>query len=148
MKNTIRNLFFVSITIALTAGLAPSVMADKPILVTPPGPDVFDDVDPCTGEMHEVTIFVDAYEHPEHQNNFVVRIVLTGFTDSGYEMFSGGENVVANNGVFGGRVKTFWRNDDGRMFEASEIFWWNENQLEVKVAKGTLRCVGGETILP
>jgi hypothetical protein len=34
------------------------------------------------------------------------------------------------------------------MFEVSEIFWWNENQLEVKVAKGTLRCVGGETILP
>ena len=147
MKNKIRNVFFVSITIALTAGLAPSVLADRPIMVTF-DPEVFIDIDPCTGESHEVTIFVDAYEHPGHQNNFVVRIVMTGFTDSGYEMFSGGENVVANNGVFGGRFKNMWRNGDGRMFEVSEVFWFNGNQLDVKVEKGTLRCVGGETILP
>jgi hypothetical protein len=131
----------------LAVGLAPSVLADKPILVTP-DPDVFIDVDPCTGELHEFTIYVDAYEHAGHKNNFVVRIVMTGFTDSGYEMFAGGENVGWNKGVFGGRFKDMWRHDDGRMFEVSGLFVFNGNQLEVKVDKSTLRCIGGETILP
>jgi hypothetical protein len=74
--------------------------------------------------------------------------VRTGFTDSGYELFAGNEIQVDNGNVFISKFKDMWRNDDGRMFEASGRFIFNINQEEVKVDSFVFGCIGGETIFP
>lgn len=132
---------------ALLATMLPRALADKPTEISFP-PDVFIDFDPCTGGLHEITIFFDVFLHEGHKNNFVGRAVRTGFTDSGYELFTGHEIVVDNGNVFVAKFKDMWRTDDGRMFEASGRFTYNIIQDEVKVDKFVFRCIGGETILP
>ena len=112
------------------------------------GPITFQDIDPCTGSLHEITIFLDIYEHQEHPNNFLAQVVRTGYTDSGYEMFSGNEIFRINKNVVISKFKDMWRNDDGRMFEVSGQFILNFRQNEVKFDGGTFRCIGGETVLP
>lgn len=136
-KTAIRGALLAMLVIA-----APFAAADRPANFTVNiGP--FVDVDPCTGELHEVTLFFDIYEHQGHNNNFVAKVIRTGWTDSGYEMFAGGETFIINQGVVMGRFKDMWRNDDGRMFEVSANFVLNFNQFEVKVNRFGFRCIGG-----
>jgi hypothetical protein len=121
-------------------------MADKPAEI-PFGPDVFLDVDPCTGVEHEITIFFDTFVHLGHPNNSVDRAIRTGWTDSGYELFAGNDIILENNNVFMSKFKDMWRHDDGRMFRARGVFVLNFNTGEVQVDNFSLTCVGGETIL-
>ena len=100
-------LFLVLNALLLTMG-APA-MADRPTEI-PFGPDVFFDVDPCTGEEHEITIFFDTFVHLGHPNNSVDRAIRTGFTDSDYELFAGNDMILENNNVFRIKFKDMWRN--------------------------------------
>ncbi len=133
-----------ALTVLLATMMAPA-SADEPTEIALP-PEVFVDVDPCTGDDHLVTIFLDLFLH-EHNNNVVAHLIRSGFTDSGYDMFAGNEHFVGNGHVIIDGFKDLWRNDDGRMFEAAGRFVLNLNQGEVKVDDLALRCIGGETIL-
>ncbi len=135
----------VAFTALLIGAMGPAI-ADKPTKFTFP-PNVFDDVDPCTGETHEVSVFVDVFFHSGHKG-IIGRAVITGYTDSGYELFAGNEIRLDSGNVIVLRGKDMWRADDGRMFEATRRFTLNQNQGEVKVQEWSLRCIGGETILP
>lgn len=135
-----------ALTLAMLVSALP-VTADAPTRVEF-GPFVFVDIDPCTGTPHEIAIFVEAYEHRDHNNNFVATVVRTGFTDSGYELFSGNEVTQFNRNAVMSRFKDSWRNDDGRMMEVSGKFILNFNRGEVKLERFTFRCIGAETILP
>ena len=123
-------------------GIESQALADEPVNFS--FPVSFSDINPCTGELHDITIFLDFYEHQGHPNNFVGRIVRSGWTSDGYETFAGGEIFVANRGVVSGRFKDMWRNEEGQMFHASGRFLFNINQLEVKLDRFELRCVAGD----
>ena len=132
------------LTVSLATLIAPA-SADKPTELQ--DHVVFPDVDPCTGDIHEVNIFFDVFLHEGHKKNVVVHTKTTGFTDSGYEMFAGSTHIVENDHVFIRGNKDLWRNDDGQMFEAASTFVLNLEQGEVKVDNFGLRCIGGDTFL-
>ena len=146
MKTNMRRSFLLLVLNALLLTMGAAAMADRPTEI-PFGPDVFIDVDPCTGDLHEVTIFFDTFVHLGHPNNHVDRAILTGFTDSGYEMFAGSDMFLNNKNVFMNNFNDMWRHDDGRMFRSRGVIVLNFNTGEVHVANFVVKCVGGETIL-
>ena len=141
MKINMRGSFLLLVLNALLLTMGAAAMADRPTEI-PFGPDVFIDVDPCTGDLHEVTIFFDTFVHLGHPNNHVDRAIRTGFTDSGYELFAGNDMFLQNNNVFRFKFKDMWRHDDGRMFRAGGVFVLNFNTGEVHVEKFAVKCVG------
>lgn len=112
--------------------------ADRPAEFTESA--TFTDVDPCTGEVHEVTIESSVRLHV-HDGRTVAHLSRTGSTDSGYVMEHG---VLSDQ--FNGMVGRFaltdnWTNDDGSRFQARNVVVFNGNKGEVIVSKFTLRCV-------
>ena len=146
MQINLRRSFLLLVFNALVLTMGAPAMADRPTEV-PFALGVFIDVDPCTGDLHEITIFIDTFVHLGHPNNVVDRGVRTGFTSSGYELFTGNDIIVENNGVFVNPFKDMWRHPDGRMFLARGVFVFNINTDEVQVVNSTFECIGGETIL-
>ena len=148
MKIKIRKFVLLSaITALLTTMTVPS-LADKPVNFPPSPPAVFDSLDPCTGEIQSLTIFVDVFLH-QHKNNFVARVIRTGFTSAGYELFAGNEVQLLNfnGGIFSARFVDMWRNDDGRMFQGRGTFVFDTNTNELRVNRFNEQCIGGDTIL-
>ena len=139
MKNKLSTVVLSLVATLILFATIPLALADRPVNFS--FPISFEALNPCTGEPHEITIFLDFYEHQNHPNNFVARVVRTGYTSDGYEMFSGGEIFVANKGVFSGRFKDLWRNDGGQIFEAAGKFLFNNNKEELTVNRFRLRCV-------
>jgi len=146
MNIKMRRSFLLLVLNALLLTMGAPAMADKPAEI-PLGPFEFEDVDPCTGDLHDITIFIDTFVHLGHPNNLVDRGVRTGFTSSDYELFAGNDIISLNNGVFVNPFKDMWRHDDGRMFRARGVFVFNINTFEVQLDIFSLECVGGETIL-
>ncbi len=91
-----RRSFLLLVLNALLLTMGAPAMADPPTEI-PFGPDVFTDVDPCTGEEQLITIFFDTFVHLGHPNNSVDRAIRTGFTSSGYELFAGNDMFLENN---------------------------------------------------
>ena len=145
MKIKIRQFFLLSAITALLATMMAPASADKPIDF-PVAPAEFPSVNPCTGQPHEVTIFFDVFLHL-HKDRFLARVVRTGFTSDGYEMFSGTGLQQFNGNTFQDRFVDMWRNVDGQMFQARGNFVVNTNTNEVRVDKFTLRCIGDETVI-
>ena len=142
MKINMRGSFLLLVLNALLLTMGAPAMADRPTEI-PFDPAVFIDVDPCTGDLHEVTIFFDTFVHLGHPNNHVDRGVRTGFTSSGYDLFAGNDMFLDNKNVFRFKFKDMWRHDDGRMFRARGVFVFNIITGEVQVDKFALECVGG-----
>ena len=128
-----------ALTVLLAVMMSPA-SADQPTVVTINFPP-FEDVNPCTGLLHTVNISLTRFIHDGHNNNFVVHVERTGFTDSGYTMFSGHLQLVDNAQVLISSFKDLWRNDDGSIFEAARTLIVNENQGEIQVDEGGLRCI-------
>ena len=138
-------LLLTTITVLMTAPMS-STVADRPIGFEV-FPDTFWDIDPCTGQLQEVTLTGYAYLH-EHRNNFVFRVERAGFTNSGYILFSGSLREASNGHSYQFFFNDRWRAEDGRMMQVAGNFVFNLNTSEVKVDKFVFRCISGETILP
>ncbi len=126
-------------------------LADRPVPFPYPS-SVFIDVDPCTGELQEITINFDVSLHL-HKDNYVAKIKRTGTTDAGYEMIAGNglQRLHSVSGLFFDRFVDVWRAADGRMFQVTGQILIDINASppdNVKMVNGKLRCIGGETILP
>ncbi len=141
MKTNMRRSFLLLVLNALLLTMGAPAMADRPTEISF-GPDVFIDVDPCTGDSMEFAIFFDTFVHLGHPNNFVDRAIRTGFTDGGFELFAGNDMILENKNVFRAKFKDMWRHDDGRMFMARGVFVLNFNTGEVQVDNFALECVG------
>lgn len=144
-----KKLFMTVATFALlSAGfLAAPASADSP----EPFPDTvtFPAENPCTGQIHEVTINVMVRIH-EHQNNFVIKVDRTGTTSDGFVMRSGTETQHYNpvSQTAGAHFKDFWTNPEtGQKFHVrgnSNVVLGNGPDApptEVKVDNFSLRCV-------
>ena len=124
------------LSIGLGAAAASPVAADPPTTIVDSW--TFTDINPCTGDEHDLTINVEAREHRGHSNNFVVNVERTGSTSDGYVM-RGSESQQWNDNAAHINLTDTWRNDEGSMFKA---------QLNVKlkpegpqVENFRLRCV-------
>lgn len=108
----------------------------------------FEDINPCTGELQIVTLnFVDSIH--EHANNFLFTTRRSGTTSDGSVMQSGTESFVDNGRVVRGHFMDNWINPTtGARFQVHGVFVFNINRMEPKVERFSLRCVGGETLLP
>ena len=102
-------------------GIGLGVLAAAPAAADAPHTVVesstFTDINPCTGDEHDITINVEAREHRAHSNNFVVNVKRTGSTSDGYVM-RGSESQQWNDNAAHINFTDIWRNDEGSMFKA------------------------------
>ena len=134
-----RKLLLVLLTLATLGFAAAPAAADPP--TTEPFSFTFEDVNPCTGLMHTVTIAGTAYFH-EHDGRVVGRAertiatVPTGFVGHGTESF------VDNGQVFMDRLTDILTNPDGDRIRAQFVIVVDLSTDTVRVEKGEVTCLG------
>lgn len=82
----------------------------------------FEDINPCSGEVHTITInfLVQVHEHPD---DVFIRVRSTGYTDSGYIMAHGSQTFSITDGVFQAQFDDPWNNPEtGEKFGAAGRF--------------------------
>lgn len=137
-------LTLVGVTMIVAAIAAPA-SADPPIVEE--FSDTFKDVNPCTGEDHEITLNVVSSIHL-HSNNFVLTSKRTGTTDDGFVMDHGvavivDSEVVDGTGIFHLVFKDVWRNDStGEAFIVRAVFVFEASTDTVRVDRLSARCLG------
>jgi hypothetical protein len=123
--------------VLFTTIFAAPALADRPFTYT--DSETFEDVNPCTGLDHEVTLefFVNIHQH---QNNFVGYAQRSGTTSSGYTMH-GRDSFVANHSVERFTSTDVWRDADGSMFIVQARFTFDLYSQEVITEGGSFRCI-------
>jgi hypothetical protein len=103
--------------------------------------DVFDDVNPCTGEVMTVTFVGTAYIH-EHESRFVVRAERTITTSDGF-VGHGTDSFVDNGQVVKFRQTDIMTNaTTGQRFRARGVFVLDLSTDTVRVERFELTCLG------
>jgi len=140
-----RRLLTVLATVAMMMGvLAVPAVADEAEVFT--DTVTFEAGNPCSGELHIVTINFLISVH-DHEDEVLVRLRRTGETSDGFIMEHGKETISEGGGVFSAQFRDPWNNPDtGEKFEAAGRFL--EVDGEVIVDDFRLACVSGPTILP
>ena len=123
---------------AVVLAVAAPVAASSPVVFSTT--DTFLDVDPCTGNIHEVTIDVTFYVH-DHNGDTVARAVRTVSTSAGYE--GGGVSSY----VFNGQVEKFafsdvLANGSGDRIRARGVFVLDLANGEVRAESSAFVCLG------
>ncbi len=101
----------------------------------------FEDVNPCTGEPHVITIELVIRERV-HKNNFVATVRASGSTSDGYTMVSGSETVVETKKGVNARFMDRWVGEDGSKFQARGSFGLNFETEKLRKDTFVLRCIG------
>ena len=122
----------------LLAGFTTPAEADRPerseTTVT------FVDLNPCTGEEHEVTINFELAIH-RHEDRRVVNVKRSGSTSDGFEMEPGSrEHVTVNDNWVIASFRDKWSNDDGAKFRAQGRLRVNQETGEVVRDEFDLFC--------
>ena len=117
------------------------VAANAPT-VLPPLVEVFDDIDPCTGEVHTVTITVQITEHVHQGDRIVAQGKSTLTTTAGY-IGSGTRTFVDNgqNVVF--RLIDRLTDEDGNRIRVRIVTIFDLTSGELRVDRFGITCVGG-----
>jgi hypothetical protein len=102
---------------------------------------VFDDVNPCTGDIHTVTIAGSTFVHlhGERENSHSERTITTsptGFVGHGTDTF------VANGQVLMLRLADILTNPSGERIRARFVLVIDLSTGTVRVEKGELTCLG------
>lgn len=126
-------LFAVLVGVAALAFAVPAA-ADPPTAI--PFEFVFDDVNPCTGDIHTVTIAGTTYVH-EHDGRIVARSERTITTSPTGFVGHGTDSYVLNGQVEMFRLTDIATNPSGDRFRAQFV-------IVVDLSTGTVRVVGGE----
>lgn len=142
MPSRLISILLAVAVLAIFTSVSPA-SADAPIIVESSA--TFEDVNPCTGELHEITLsFVDRIH--EHDGNFLYTSDRSGTTDTGFSIVNGTESFVDNGRVIRGTFVDNWANPEtDERFQARGAFVFNVNRLSLKVDRFTLRCVAAET---
>jgi len=133
----------------MVAVLAMTLMGFAPIEASADAPIVFEDsstfqdVQPCSGELIDITINVEVRLHPGHPNNFVVNLTRSGSTSDGSVTLSGTQSFNENNTGFRAHLNDIWVNPEtGERFQALGIIVVKFADEEAKVDSFRLRCLG------
>ena len=138
-----RRLLVLSLAVGLFMGaMVGPASADKPFHFT--DSNSFQDYNPCTGDLIDITIDIDVSVH-QHRSNFVGYLQSSGTATGGYTMH-GIDHIVENKNIVTAGFKDVWNNGEGSKFEASGRFKINKDGSVVDEFE--LRCVGGPTVPP
>jgi hypothetical protein len=102
--------------------------------------ETFSDVDPCTGDVHDVTIGMTFYVH-EHDSITVARGVRTLATSSGYAG-RGTSSYVLNGNVEMFRLSDILADCSGNRIRADGVFVLDLSSGTVRVEDFELTCLG------
>lgn len=130
--------FGVLVPALLALGLAAPAAADPPTAFT--FSVTFDDLNPCTGLVHTVTIEATVSLH-QHDGRIVGRGDRTITTSSGY-VGHGSDAFVANGEVEMFRLADILTNDSGDRIRARFVFVLDISSGTVRVETGALSCLG------
>jgi hypothetical protein len=133
-----RKLLLVLLTMAVLA-LAPPAAADPPTEGS--FEETFEDVNPCTGLIHEVTIAGTFFEH-SHDGRIVVHAKRTITTDPTGFVGHGTDSFVDNGQVVRASLTDILTNPAGDRIRARFVFVLDLSTDTVRVEKGELTCLG------
>jgi hypothetical protein len=122
----------------LSLALAVPAAADPPTEF--PIEDVFDDVNPCTGDDMTVTFDGTAFVH-FHDSRIVARAQRTITTSDG-SVGHGTDNFVDNGQVLMFRTTDIMTNPSGYRFRARGVFVLDLSTETVRVERFELTCLG------
>ena len=124
---------------SLALALAGAAAADRPTAFLL-SETVFDEVDPCTGQVHDVTIDATFYVH-EHGAVTAARGARTLSTTAGYAG-RGTSSYVLNGNVELFRFTDVLADDLGNRIRASGVFLFDVRSGVVRLDTFVLTCVG------
>ena len=116
-----------------------SLQASEPLPL--PIFDVFDDVNPCTGAMHTVTVTGTARLH-DHDGRLVVHVERVVSTSTGFEG-RGAQAFIDNGQIIRLALNDVLVHPDGSRIRAHANLLIDVATSEVRVARGRVVCVGG-----
>jgi hypothetical protein len=122
----------------IVIGLASPAAADPPTVEH--FSDTFSDVNPCTGEMHTVTIELAESQH-FHGDNFIATGTTTITTEPTGFSGRGTATVVETEGAFVFRHVDILSDAAGNRIMASVIFVVDPATGDIRVEDGELTCV-------
>ena len=132
MKSLVIGLLSVA-ALACAAPAAADAPTEFPIL------DVFEDVNPCTGDVMTVTFTGTFFVH-EHGSRVVVRGDRTITTSDGF-VGHGTDNFVDNGQVLMFRQTDIMRNASGDRFRARGLFVLDVSTDTVRIERFELTCL-------
>jgi hypothetical protein len=128
----------VTLTV-LALGFAVPAAADSPTAI--PFEFVFDDVNPCTGEIHTVTIAGTTFVH-SHDGRTVAHSERTITTSPTGFVGHGRDSGVENGQVATFRLLDILTNASGDRIRARFVLVLDVSTGTVRVEKGGLTCLG------
>ena len=129
-----------AVTLAVVAlALAVPAAADQPTEI--PFEFVFDDVNPCTGDMHTVTIAATTSVH-DHDGRIVAYSERTITTSPTGFVGHGTDTYVLNSEVEMFRLADIATNPSGDRFRARFVIVVDLSSGTVRGVKGELTCLG------
>jgi len=129
--------------VAVTGLVVVPAAAEKPVIDE--GTSVFEDINPCTGELHEITInYADRVQAPKKNGNVVVQLsAVDGSTSDGYVLLNSSGRVVENGKWFKQQFTDTWKNfETGSQLQASLQLMVNTQTGVVTREDFRLRCLG------
>ncbi|WP_353814981.1 hypothetical protein [Agromyces sp. SYSU T00266] len=115
-----------------------TALADEPVEIE--GSITPTDVNPCTGELHMLTIEYSLRLHV-HDGRTVQHFSRTGWTDSGYVLQQGVRTDQFNGEAEQRVVIDNWSNPDGSRIQLRYVFVFNANLGDLVFTDFTLRCI-------
>jgi hypothetical protein len=134
-----RLIYAVTLAMVFVGVVAVPAMADNPTTI--PAALVWEDVNPCSGLPHEVTLDAVVSMH-DHRNNGLFHVNYSGTTSSGFTLIAGQENAMSNDNVVRGTFSFQWRHADGSKFVEQGKFVINFQKNEMLVDALGSRCIG------
>ena len=135
MRRYLLSALFAATLALMVAG--PAAADPRPIEIS--DTETFVDIDPCTGQVHEVTIAVTFFVH-EHGHVTVARGVRTLTTTAGY-VGGGTSSFVLNGNVEVFRFTDLLADGSGNRIRASGVFV-DLASGSLRVDKFSLTCLG------
>ena len=104
--------------------------------------DSFDDLNPCTGELNTLTIYIDEYVH-FHPNNEMYIQKRSGETSSGYYLVGGHYTLTGNyrSAQIKESINDTWVSGDGSAFKVQYMIIYNWELGEARMEHFRFECL-------